>query len=160
MKVAVYPGSFDPITNGHLDIIKRALKIFDKVIVLVSINENKKYHFTNEEKIKMIKEALIEEKLDNVEVDSYSGLTLDYCKKINANVLIRGLRIVSDFEYEWSLAAANEFIDSNIEMVFFMAHQKTSFISSSSINEMFNNGVDVSSLVPKAVVKMYKNKLL
>lgn len=160
MKVAVYPGSFDPITNGHLDIIKRALKIFDKVIVLVSINENKKYHFTNEEKIKMIKEALIEEKLDNVEVDSYSGLTLDYCKKINANVLIRGLRIVSDFEYEWSLAAANEFIDSNIEMVFFMAHQKTSFISSSSINEMFNNGVDVSSLVPNAVVKMYKNKLL
>ncbi len=160
MKVAVYPGSFDPITNGHLDIIKRALKIFDKVIVLVSINENKKYHFTNEEKIKMIKEALIEEKLDNVEVDSYSGLTLDYCKKINANVLIRGLRIVSDFEYEWSLAAANEFIDSNIEMVFFMAHQKTSFISSSSINEMFNNGVDVSSLVPNAVVKMYKNKSL
>lgn len=160
MKVAVYPGSFDPITNGHLDIIKRALKIFDKVIILVSINENKKYHFTNEEKIKMIKEALIEEKLDNVEVDSYSGLTLDYCKKINANVLIRGLRIVSDFEYEWSLAAANEFIDSNIEMVFFMAHQKTSFISSSSINEMFNNGVDVSSLVPNAVVKMYKNKSL
>lgn len=159
MKVAVYPGSFDPITNGHLDIIKRALKIFDKVIILVSINENKKYHFTNEEKLKMIKETLLEEKLDHVEVDSYSGLTLDYCRKHNVSVLIRGLRIVSDFEYEWSLAAANEFIDPNIEMVFFMAHQKTSFISSSSINEMYNNGVDVSTLVPEAVVKMYKNKV-
>lgn len=156
MKIALYPGSFDPITNGHLDIIKRALKVFDKVVILVSYNEKKKYHFSNQEKVEMIKQVIKDNKLNNVEVDCYRGLTVTYCKEHNINVMIRGLRVVSDFEYEWSLAASNQFIDPDIEMVFFMAKKETTFISSSSINEMFNNGVDVSSLVPEAVY----NKLL
>jgi len=156
MNIAVYPGSFDPITNGHLDIIVRASKIFDKVIVLVSINSEKQYHFPSELRVEMIKEAVKELKLNNVEVDSYDGLTVEYAKKHNANTLIRGLRVVSDFEYEWSLAAANEFINPNIEIVFFMAHKNTSFISSSTINEMKKNGVDISTLVPKSVLNGFK----
>ncbi len=158
MKVAIYPGSFDPITNGHLDIIKRSLSLFDKIIVLVSFNPNKKYKFDVETKVNMIKETLIEEGIseDKVKVDSFSGLTVEYAKKNNATCLIRGLRVVSDFEYEWSLNAANNYIDPSIEMVFLMARKETSFISSSSINEMHDNGVDVSNLVPKAVLKYLK----
>jgi pantetheine-phosphate adenylyltransferase len=156
MKIAVYPGSFDPITNGHLDIIKRASKVFDEIIVLVAINAKKKSCFSNEDKIMMIKEATKD--LKNIEVDSYDGLTVDYAKKHGAGVLIRGLRVVSDFEYEWSLAAANEYIDPNVDIVFFMAHQSTSFISSSTIREMYEGGVDISSLVPPIVVKTFKNK--
>lgn len=156
MKIAVYAGSFDPITIGHIDIIERASKIFDKVIVLVAINPNKKYHFSTESRVEMAKESTSH--FDNVEVDSYSGLTVNYAKKIGANILIRGLRVVSDFEYEWQLASANEYIDPNIEIVFFMAHKKTSFISSSSINEMYENGVDISELVPSIVLKYYKKE--
>ena len=158
MKIAIYPGSFDPITNGHLDIIKRSLKLFDKIIVLVSFNPAKKYKFDTETKINMIKESLLEEGIseDKVSVDSFSGLTVDYAKTHHAACLIRGLRVVSDFEYEWSLNAANNYIDPSIEMVFLMAKKETSFISSSTINEMYQNGVDVSSLVPKAVLKYLK----
>lgn len=154
MKIAVYPGSFDPITNGHIDIIYRASKVFDKIIILVAINPDKKYHFSDEARVNMIKGAVKD--LVNVEVDSYNGLVVEYAKKHGASVLIRGLRVVSDFEYEWKLAAANEFIDPSIEMVFFMAHNKTSFISSSTINEMFNQHIDISELVPTSVIEEYK----
>ncbi|MFA6667319.1 MAG: pantetheine-phosphate adenylyltransferase [Bacilli bacterium] len=156
MKIAVYPGSFDPITIGHIDIIKRASKIFDKVIVLVAKNPTKKYHNSLEDRIAMVKEAVKDFK--SVEVDSDDGLTVKYAKKVGAQALIRGIRVVGDFEYEWQLASANEYIDPSIEIVFFMAHNKTSFISSSTINEMFENGIDISELVPPIVVKYYSKK--
>ena len=156
MRIAVYPGSFDPITIGHIDIINRATKIFDKVIVLVAKNPSKKYRNSLEDRILMIKGATKD--IKNVEVDSDDGLTVNYAKKIGATALIRGLRVAGDFEYEWQLASANEFIDPNIEIIFFIAHKKTSFISSSTINEMYDNGVDISELVPNIVVDVYKKR--
>ena len=154
MRIAVYPGSFDPITNGHLDILHRACRVFDKVIVLVAVNPNKKSNFTSEERVEMIKESTKE--LKNVEVYSDSGLTVKFAKEHGATHLIRGLRAVSDFEYEFQLASANEFVDSSIDMVFFMARGDKTFISSSAIMEMAHSGVDVSSLVPESVLKRIK----
>ena len=153
MKVAVYPGSFDPITNGHLEILKRALNIFDKVIMLVAINPNKKSRFSAEDRVNMIKEAVNDSR---VEVDSYQGLTVEYAKKHNANHLIRGLRAVTDFEYEFSLASANDFIDSSVDTVFLMSKAEKSFINSSMIMELYQNGKDISSLVPPSVLKRLK----
>lgn len=151
-KIAIYPGSFDPITNGHLDIIKRASLIFDEVIVLVAYNENKNNsRFKVLERIDMIKDAIKD--FNNVKVDSYSGLTIDYAKKHNSKFLIRGLRVVSDFEYEWSYAAGNSFIDPSIEIVCLMAKKENTFISSSAIIEFASNNVDVSKLVPESVNK-------
>ena len=151
MKIAIYPGSFDPITNGHLDILTRASKIFDKVIVLVAINSNKNCRFSVEERVEMIKESITN--LKNVEVDSYEGLTVKYAKEHGAGTLIRGLRAVSDFEYEFRLASANEYADSSIDMVFFMARGDKTFISSSAIMELHRSGVDISDLVPASVLK-------
>ena len=153
MKVAIYPGSFDPITNGHLDILKRALAIFDKVIILVANNSSKQNRFSTEERIAMIKEAT---EGWNIEVDSTSGLTVDYAKKHGASHLIRGLREVTDFEYEFQLATANEFIDPSIDTVFLMSKQEKSFISSSMIVELYKQGIDVSPLVPESVIKRLK----
>ena len=153
MKVAIYPGSFDPITNGHLDILKRALAIFDKVIILVANNSSKQNRFSTEERIAMIKEAT---EGWNIEVDSTSGLTVDYAKKHGASHLIRGLREVTDFEYEFQLATANEFIDPSIDTVFLMSKQEKSFISSSMIVELYKQGIDVSPLVPESVTKRLK----
>ena len=154
MKVAIYPGSFDPITNGHLDVLERALKIFDKVIVLVAINPNKKSRFTAEERVAMIKEATAN--MDNVEVDSSNGLTVAYAKSHGAKHLIRGLRAVTDFEYEFQLTSANEFIDHEIDTVFLMSTAEKSFINSSYIMAMHESGVDVSKLVPESVLKRLK----
>lgn len=156
MKRAIYPGSFDPITNGHLDVLKRALKVFDEVIVLVAVNPNKVSKFTEQERIEMIKEATKD--LKGVKVDSTVGLSVSYAKEHGASCLIRGLRAVTDFEYEFSLSASNEFIDDSIDMVFFMSHAETSFISSSSIDELYSKGIDISKLVPESVIKMYKKK--
>lgn len=156
MKRAIYPGSFDPITNGHIDVLKRALKVFDEVIVLVAVNPEKKTKFTEQERITMIEEAT--KGFKGVKVDSTTGLSVEYAKKHGATCLIRGLRAVTDFEYEFSLSASNEFIDSSIDMVFFMSHAETSFISSSSIDELYRKGVDISKLVPESVIKMYKKK--
>ena len=153
MKIAVYPGSFDPITNGHLEILDRALNIFDKVIMLVAINPNKKTRFSPEERVAMIKEAINNPR---VEVDSYHGLTVKYAKEHGASHLIRGLRAVTDFEYEFSLASANDFIDQSIDTIFLMSKAEKSFINSSMIMELFQNGVDVSSLVPPSVIKRLK----
>ncbi|MBO4682406.1 MAG: pantetheine-phosphate adenylyltransferase [Bacilli bacterium] len=154
MKTAIYPGSFDPITNGHLDVLKRSLEVFDKVIVLVAINPDKSSRFSPAERVEMIKEAVKD--LKNVEVDSTTGLTVEYAKKHGAKHLIRGLRAVTDFEYEFQLAVANEFADSDIDMVFFMARGETTYITSSMIMELNKNGVDVSTLVPNSVLKRLK----
>lgn len=156
MKTAIYPGSFDPITNGHLDILSRASKVFDKVIVLVADNIQKNYIFSSSERVKMIKDAT--SSFDNVSVDSTSGLTVKYAKEAGACCLIRGLRAVTDFEYELKLAAANRFVDKNIDEVFFMASPEHSFISSSMVNELYCSGVDIAKLVPPSVIKMYQNK--
>ena len=155
MKVAIYPGSFDPITNGHLDVLARALKIFDKVIVLVSINPKKKPRFSTEERVAMIKEAVVGM---NVEVDSSSGLTVEYAKEHGVNHLIRGLRAVTDFDYEFQMASANDFIDNSIDTVFLMSKVEKSFINSSVIMEMYENGVDVSALIPASVNKRLKER--
>ena len=150
MKIAVYPGSFDPITNGHLEILKRALNIFDSVIMLVAVNPEKKTRFSAEERVAMIKETVDN---DRVTVDSFDGLTVEYAKRHGATHLIRGLRAVTDFEYEFSLASANDYIDSSIDTVFLMSKAEKSFINSSMIMELHQKGIDVSSLVPPAVIK-------
>jgi len=153
MKIAVYPGSFDPITNGHLEILKRALNIFDRVIVLVAVNPTKQSRFSPEERVAMIKEAVED---DRVDVEAYDGLTVEFAKAHGAKHLIRGLRAVTDFEYEFSLASANDFIDSSVDSVFLMSKAEKSFINSSMIMELFQSGVDVSDLVPQSVIKRLK----
>ena len=156
MKIAVYPGSFDPITNGHMDVLERSLEVFDKVIVLVAVNPDKKGRFSIEERVEMIKEATAHMK--NVEVDSYRGLTVEYAKKVGAKHLIRGLRAVTDFEYEYQLSSAYTYVDKDIDMVFFMSRGETSSLNSSTIIEFHNHGVDVSKLVPASVLKRLNKK--
>ena len=154
MRIAIYPGSFDPITNGHLDILNRALGIFDKVIVLIAVNPNKKSRFSPEERKAMIKEAV--EDNPKVVVDSYDGLTVKYARDHDAKYLIRGLRAVTDFEYEFQLATANDYADSSIDTVFLMSKNDKSFINSSMIMELHEKGIDVSNLVPESVLKRLK----
>ncbi len=156
MKIAVYPGSFDPITNGHLDILKRALNVFDKVIVLVANNPKKQTTFDVNERIKIIKN--VTKDMKNVEVDSTEGLVVAYAKKVGATALVRGLRAVTDFEYELQMATTNEFVDSSIDMVFFMTHLENTFISSSSVKELFFQGLDISKLVPQEVIRALESK--
>lgn len=156
-RIAIYPGSFDPITNGHLDILHRALKLFDEVIILVAVAAEKKTLFTLAERVEMIKEAT--KNIPNVHVDATKGLTIRYAKDQGAVALVRGLRAVSDFEYEFKLAAGNSFVDPNIEIVFFMARSEYSFLSSSTLKELFQQGVDIAALVPRSVVTALKKKL-
>ena len=156
MKVAIYPGSFDPVTNGHLDIIKRASKLFDKVYVCIAINPNKKPFFSLEEKETMLKETVKD--IENVEVTYTDGLVINKAKELGAQVIVRGLRAVTDFEFEFQLAAANEYIDPNIEMVFLMTSLGKGFISSSYVKDFYQSGVNINTLVPSIVVKMFKSK--
>ncbi len=156
-KIAVYPGSFDPITNGHLDIIKRASKLFDKLIVSVLYNSSKNSLFTFEERVELIKEVVKD--IDNVEVDSFTGLLIDYCNDKKVNAIIRGLRAVSDFEYELQMAQMNRQLNQNIETVILTTSTKYSFISSSLIKEVGKYKGDISQLVPKNVSKEVYKKL-
>ncbi len=149
MKIAIYPGSFDPITKGHLDILKNASGIFDKVIIAVARNGEKKGFLSTEERVELIKKSI--EELDNVEVDAFEGLTIEYAKKRGAEILIRGLRAVSDFEYEMQLSQTNSALCDEIKTVFLTTKPKYNFISSSTIREILQNNGDISKFVPQAV---------
>ena len=156
MKIAIYPGSFDPVTKGHLDILKSASEIFDKVIIAVAHNPNKKGFLTVDERVELIKKSVID--LKNVEVDAFEGLTIEYAKKRGAEVLIRGLRAVSDFEFEMQLSQTNSALSSDIKTVFLITKPKYNFISSSTIKEILNNGGDISKFVPEAVFEYLTGK--
>ena len=157
MRIGLYPGTFDPITNGHLDIIKRGSTLFDKLYILVANNINKKTMFTVEERMNMIKEATKD--IDNIEVVTSDLLTVEYAKSINAVAMVRGLRMVSDFEYELQMATLNRRIDHNVETIFIMSSHQYSFLSSSSVKEIARFDGDISSFVPKNVEIALKNKL-
>lgn len=156
MKIAVYPGSFDPITYGHIDIIKRASKLFDNVIVAVLNNPLKTPLFNTEERINMIKRATAGMK--NVEVDSFSGLLIHYVDRRGANAVVKGLRAVSDFEYELQMALMNRKLNKNVETVFMMTSSEYSFLSSSLVKEVSRLGGCVNELVPDYVVKKLLEK--
>lgn len=156
MKVAIYPGSFDPITKGHLDIIKRAAKVFDKVIVVIMKNANKHCLFSEEERLDMLRHACTD--LDNVEYDLGEGLSVRYAKEKGATVIIRGIRAVQDYEYELQNATANMWLDEQIETCFFMAKPEYSFLSSSSVKEIASYGESVERFVDKYIATQLKNK--
>lgn len=156
--VAIYPGSFDPVTNGHLDIIERGLRLFDKVIVAILINPAKQSQalFSVEERIEMLKNSM--KNVENTEVDYFNGLLVDYAAKRNANAILRGLRAVSDFEYEFQLALMNRRLNREIQTVFLMTGFRWIFTSSSIIKEAARFGGDVTSMVPKEVNLKLKEK--
>ena len=150
--IAIYPGTFDPITNGHLDLINRGLCLFDKVIVTIAINPGKKPLFSLEERIKMILDCYTDE--DRVEVDSVDGLLVEYAAQRNARAIIRGLRAVSDFDYEFQLALMNRKLERSVESVFLMPGFRWIFISSSIVKDAASHGGNVGGLVPEHVEKM------
>lgn len=156
-KIAVCPGSFDPITYGHLDIIQRGANIFDEIYVGVLHNSAKKSLFTVEERVQIIEEATAH--IPNVKVDSFQGLLVDYAKARNANAVIRGLRAVSDFEYEMQITSMNRLLNDQIETFFIMTNNQYSFLSSSIVKEVAKYGGDVSELVPECVQKRLKIKM-
>lgn len=156
MKISIYPGSFDPITNGHIDIIERASKISDKLIVSVLNNVEKKSLFTVDERVQMIKEST--KHFQNVEVDSFDGLLVDYAKSKNANIIIRGLRAVTDFEYELQLAQTNRELYNKVETLFLLTSIQYSYLSSSIVKQVAAENGDISKFVPDFVVNKLKVK--
>ncbi|MFH1824323.1 MAG: pantetheine-phosphate adenylyltransferase [Candidatus Firestonebacteria bacterium] len=151
---AIYPGSFDPITNGHLDIIKRGLRVFEHLTIAVVINTYKKPLFSAEERVRMIKDATKDFK--NVTVDKFNGLLIDYVKKVKCNVVMRGLRVVSDFEYEFQMALTNRKLNKNMEIIYMMPSEEYIYLSSSMIKEIYMLGGNVSEFVPKIVIQNLK----
>ena len=154
---ALYTGSFDPITLGHLDLIKRISKKFDEVVVTVFNNRSKKYWFTIEERCEMVKEAI--SNLDNVKVDYTEGLVVDYCNENDISIIVRGLRAVSDYEYELAISGINRHLDKNLETFFLVASPEFSFLSSSMVKEVAEYGGAFESLVPKNVEEAIFKKL-
>jgi pantetheine-phosphate adenylyltransferase len=155
-KVAICPGSFDPITFGHLDIIQRAADVFSEVYVVVLVNSAKNALFTVEERMKLIRQATAH--LPNVKVDEYHGLTVEYAESVSASAIIRGLRAVSDFEYEMKITSMNRLLDNKVETFFIMTRNQYSFLSSSIVKEVAKYGGDISELVPAVVVKAMREK--
>ena len=161
MKTAIYPGTFDPITYGHIDVIKKSLKIFDRVIVAATDNINKNYFFSVEDRLLIIKNSLFKDlKLNKnkIIVVSFDTLTINLCKKYNASVMIRGLRAVSDFEYEFQLAGMNKKLNNNIEIIFLMSEIENQIISSNFVKEITKLRGNINKFVTKSTVKMLKDK--
>ena len=153
-KIALYPGSFDPITNGHLDVLERASRMFDSVVIAVLNHPNKKAFLSVDERVNLIKETIKD--MNNVEVDSFNGLTVEYARKIGAKFLIRGLRTITDFEYEIQLCQTNHVIAPEIDTVFVSTKPENNFISSSMVKELSNLKSDISKFVPKHVAEYLK----
>lgn len=151
MKIGVFPGSFDPITLGHIAVIKKAENLFDKIIVALGSNSSKQYFFSVEQRMAQLKEAFAD--MDNVEVQQYEGLTIDFCNKVGAKYLIRGLRDGKDFEYEKSIAIMNAEMKTGVETIFFMTDAKYSAINSFIVRDILKNGGDASPFLPDAVLK-------
>ena len=161
MKIAVYPGTFDPITYGHIDVIKKSLKIFDKLIVATTDNSDKDYYFSLDERIDIINNSLFKDlNLDKkkIKIISFNNLTIELCRKYNASAIIRGLRAVSDFEYEFQLAGMNKKLNSKIETMFLMSDVENQIISSKFVKEIANLGGNIDRFVTKYAVKMLKDK--
>ncbi|WP_460288190.1 pantetheine-phosphate adenylyltransferase [Clostridium sp. CTA-7] len=156
MNIAVYPGSFDPITNGHLDIITRGAKIYDKLIVAVLVNVDKKCLFNIEERVELIKR--VTKNLKNVEVLSFDGLLVDFARMHNSKVILKGLRTVSDFEYEFQMALMNSKLDPDIETVFMMTSSAYSYVSSSSVKQVAKFSGNIKGLVPEELILEVKDK--
>ena len=162
MNTAIYPGTFDPITFGHIDVIKKSLNIFDRVIVATTDNVNKHYHFSLNERLDIINNSLFKDlKLNKkkIKIISFDNLTIDLCKKFKANTIIRGLRAVSDFEYEFQLAGMNKKLNSKIETMFLMSDVENQIISSKFVKEIASLGGNINKFVTKSTVKMLKNKI-
>ena len=160
-KTGVYPGTFDPITFGHIDVIQKSLKIVDQVIVAISDGDNKKYLFTIEERIKIVNKALFSDlkfKKNKVKVISFNSLTTDLCKKFKSNIILRGLRAVSDFEYEFQLAGMNRKLNKNIETIFLMSDVQNQIISSRLIKEIVELKGSVNRFTTKSIIKALKKK--
>ena len=163
MKIAVYPGTFDPITYGHIDVIKKSLKIFDKLIVATTDNNDKSYFFSLDERIDIINKSLFKDlnfDRKKIKVISFNNLTIELCKKYKASAIIRGLRAVSDFEYEFQLAGMNKKLNSKIETMFLMSDVENQIISSKFVKEIANLGGDIERFVTKNTIKMLKKKYL
>jgi len=156
MSTAVYPGSFDPITLGHLNIIKRASKVFDRVVVCVMVNSAKRYLFSVEERMELLRTVLAD--LSNVEVDHSEELVATYCEKQDSDVVVKGLRAISDYESEVQMAIINRKLNPNLDTVFFPAHEKYTYISSSTVKEMARYGADLSEFLPREIVETVVEK--
>ena len=161
MKTAIYPGTFDPITLGHIDVIKKSLSVFDKVVVATTDNINKNYFFSIEERLSIIKNSLFNDlnlNKNRIKIVPFDTLTINLCKKYKASVIIRGLRAVSDFEYEFQLAGMNKKLNSNIETMFLMSDVENQIISSKFVKEISKLHGNIKKFVTKSTVKMLKNK--